>query len=148
MNKVNLSQEEADALIALEKQRIDEKLWQYPGPGESLIIPLLSIDKKEDFFLDVKRGRIDLYKGTFQNRGRNVVVLVRIDFGGSPHRNPDDIEVPSPHIHIYKENYGDKWAFPIPREFFTNISDPWQTLEDFMRYCNITNRPIIQRGLW
>jgi len=148
MAEINLTQSEADSLIEMEKYRIDDTQWNYPGLGGSIIIPLASRDKRENFLLDISRGKIDLLKGTYQNRSRQVVVLVRLDFGGQPHRNPDGEEIPSPHLHIYREGYGDKWAMPIPIERFPNIDDLWQTLQDFINYCNIIQPPIIQRGLF
>ncbi len=148
MTEINLTQAEADALIAREKHRIDDERWRYPGLGGSISIPLVSSDKRENFLLDIRRGKIDLLKGTYQNRSRQVIVLVRVDFGGQPHRNPDDEEIPSPHLHIYREGYGDKWARPVPADRFSNISDPWQTLEDFMKLCNIIEPPLIDRGLF
>ena len=143
-----LTQAEADALIAMEKHRANDDAWDYPGLGVSLSIPLVSSDKRENFILDVARGRIDLRKGTYQNRARQTVILVRLDFGGQPHRNPDGVEVSSPHLHIYREGYADKWAIPVPAVSFTDITDLWRTLEDFLRYCNITQPPNIQRGLY
>ena len=78
MAEINLTQAEADALIALEKHRVDDKQWDYPGMGGSISVPLVSADRREQFILDVSRGRIDLAKGTYQNRARQVVVLVRL----------------------------------------------------------------------
>jgi hypothetical protein len=74
--------------------------------------------------------------------------LMRLDFGGAPHRNPNDEEIPSPHLHVYREGFGDRWAFPAPVDKFGHISDLWVSLEDFMRYCNITQPPFIERGLF
>lgn len=109
---------------------------------------MVSGDRREQFLLDLRRGRIDLAKGTYQNRARQVVVLARLDFGGAPHQNPDGGEIASPHLHLYREGYGDKWALPAPGDRFVNLSDPWQMLEDFMRFCNIVEPPIIRRGLF
>jgi len=148
MPDINITQSEADALIAMEKHRIDDTRWNYPGLGGAILIPLTSADKRENFMLDISRGRIDLLKGKYQNRARQVIVLARIDFGGQPHRNPDDKEIPSPHLHIYREGFGDKWAFPVPADHFPNMSDLWQTLNDFMGFCNIIEPPIIERGLF
>lgn len=144
----NLTQSEADALIALPKYRVDLAEWDYPDRGQGVSIPVVSRDKREQFLLDLSRGRIKLAKGTYQNRARQVVVLVRLDFGGAPHRNPDDEEVPSPHLHVYREGYGDKWALPVPPKNFTDLKDPWLTLGDFMRFCNIVEPPRIRRGLF
>ncbi len=148
MAEINLTQAEADALIAKQKVRVNEETWDYPMVGGSISIPLSSTDKRESFLLDIGRSRIDLLKGNYQNRARQVVILVRLDFGGSPHRNPDGEEIPSPHLHVYREGFGDKWAIPVPIEIFPDINDLLQTLDDFMLYCNITQPPIIQRGLF
>ncbi|MYD30543.1 MAG: hypothetical protein F4X01_02865 [Nitrospira sp. SB0661_bin_20] len=144
----NLTQAEADALMALEKRRVDATEWNYPNFGERVTVPLVSIDGREAFLLDLRRTRINLKKGTYQNRGRQVVVLARLDFGSPPHRNPDGEEIGSPHLHLYREGFGDKWAFPVSSQHFPYPDDPWQTLEDFMRFCNVIQPPFIQRGLF
>ncbi|MFA5780377.1 MAG: hypothetical protein WC947_09610 [Elusimicrobiota bacterium] len=148
MPEINLPQSEADALIAMEKIKADDTPWEYPDTGGQIRIPLTSVNKRENFTLDISRGRIDILKGTYQNRAQQVVILVRLDFGGQPHRNPDGQEIASPHLHIYREGFGDKYATPLPADKFSHISDLWQTLEDFMKYCNIVEPPIIERGLF
>ncbi len=148
MTDINLSQSEAETLIEMSKVKINDDPWEYPNAGGSISVPLISENKRESFILDISRGRIDLLKGKYQNRARHVFVLVRLDFGGKPHRNPDDREIGSPHLHIYREGYGDQWAFQIPEDKFSNISDLWLTLEDFMNYCNIIDPPNIIRGLF
>lgn len=148
MAATDLPQSEADTLIALAKVKVNEDSYDYPGTGGSLVVPLTSQDKREEFLLDIYRGRIDLLKGTYQNRARQLIVLVRVDFGGAPHRNPDGEEVPCPHLHLYREGFGAKWAVPLPVASFPNINDLWQTLEDFMTFCNVVDRPTIVRGLF
>lgn len=148
MANVNLTQAEAEELIALEKYRVDAKEWLYPHMGGKVIIPLVSRDGREQFRLDLYRSKIALSRRTYQNRARGVVVLVRLDASGPPHRNPDDEEVPAPHLHIYREGYGDRWAVPVPSIRFANLNDTWQTLQDFMEYCSITEPPNIRRELF
>ncbi len=148
MTEVNLNQAEAEMLIAMEKHRIDNNNYSFPVPGESLSVPLISTDKREYFILDIGRSRIDLQKVSYQNRARQVVSLVRLDLGGPPHRNPDGREISVPHIHIYREGFGDKWANPIPVDKFTDMDDIQKTLYQFMDFCNITIQPRIQRGLF
>jgi hypothetical protein len=143
-----LTQAEADGLLAMEKIRADDLTREYPHLGGALTVPLISRDRAESFLLDVKRGRIDLAKVTHQNRARQVVILVRLDVGGPGHRNPDDSEISCPHLHLYREGFGDKWAFPVPAQSFPNLADLWETLQDFMRFCNITEPPQITRGLF
>ena len=70
MADTNLTQAEADVLIAMEKHRSDDTEWVYPDLCGHVTIPLVSIDRREPFLLDLRRGRIDLDKGTYQNRGR------------------------------------------------------------------------------
>jgi hypothetical protein len=108
----------------------------------------VSVDKREHFLLDVSRGRIDLLKGKYQKRGRHVIVLVRLDFGGAPHRNPDGQEIACPHLHLYRQGFGDKWAAAVPQERFPDTTDLWRLLQDFMRFCNITRPPIFRRGVF
>ena len=148
MADIILTQAEADVLIAVEKHRSDEGRRDFPMGGQSLSLPLHSTDRREHFLLDLSRGRIDLQKVKMQNRGRQVVVLVRLDLGGAPHRNPDDEEIPVPHLHLYREGFGDKWAVPLPADRFRNPADTWATFEEFLRYCNITRPPHIERGLF
>ncbi|MBI3757650.1 MAG: hypothetical protein HY267_06705 [Deltaproteobacteria bacterium] len=148
MADINLTQAEADTLIAMPKFSVNDDAWDYPDAGGSICVPLTSSDRRENFLLDVSRGRINFLKGTYQNRARQVVVLVRLDFGGAPHRNPDGEEIASPHLHVYREGFGDKWAVSVSTDQFPNVADLWQALQDFMLYCNISKPPNIQRGLF
>lgn len=148
MADINLSQAEAEALIAIEKHRVNDDRSDFPTAGETIEVPLQSADRREQFLLDLSRGRIDLAKVKMQNRGRQVVVLVRLDLGGAPHRNPDDEDVPAPHLHVYREGFGDKWAIPVPADRFRDTADIWATFEDFLRFCNITQPPFVERGLF
>ena len=132
----------------MEKHRIDDSVYDYPALGGGLRLPLQSPDKRELFMLDVTRNQIKLTKGTYQNRARSVVILARLDFGGAPHRNPDDQEIECPHLHIYREGFGDRWAMPLPAELFTSADDPWILLVEFMEFVNITDPPDIRKGLF
>jgi hypothetical protein len=77
-----------------------------------------------------------------------MVILARLETGGPPHRNPDDSEVRCPHMHLYREGYADKWAFPVPGDLFGDLDDAWRTLHEFMAFCNITRPPEFERGLF
>ena len=145
MDEIFLSQDEANMLIEMPKQRVNNGITYLPGRGVSMILPLVSEDHQEQFSLDIYRGRIDLAKLRYQNRGRQVVILLRLDLLGPIHTNPDGAELPCPHLHKYRQGYSDKWAYPIPSDF-ANLADTWQTLQDFMHYCNIIRPPEIQRG--
>lgn len=148
MAEVSLSQSEADALIALEKVRVDETVHDFPDLGGKLTLALSSRDRRDAFILDVWRARIDLRKGTFQNRAKLVIPLVRVDLGGPPHTNPDGETIACPHIHLYREGFGDKWATPLPAEFLANGEDAASVLDEFFRFCHIVEPPRIRRGLF
>lgn len=60
MAEANLTQAEADALITMEKHRVNEETSNFPADGESVVLPLQSADRREQFLLDLSRGRIDL----------------------------------------------------------------------------------------
>jgi hypothetical protein len=142
-----LTQQEADALLVLEKHFLGKDRFAFPGLGGVLRIPLHSSDRREEFSLDITRGRILLEKNTFQTRARKAVILARLDLAGPPHRNPDGEEIDCPHLHLYREGYGDKWASPLPA-VFTGIEDAVELMDTFMDYCRVVGKPIIERGLF
>jgi hypothetical protein len=156
-----LSQSEADLLITTEKKKESKENYTFPMGGESLTIPIVSLDETETFLLDITRGRIRLSKCTYQERYQGIIVLVRLDVDGPPHTNPEVSEVPlpylttyngvtlpCPHLHLYVENFMDKWAIPAPENNFSNTDDLYTTLDDFFKYCYIVDPPNIQRGLF
>ncbi len=148
MTDATLTQSEADRLLEMEKRWAEGAVQNYPAFGGRITAPLVSLDGRERFFLDLRRARINIRKETYQNRARQTVILARLDIGGAPHRNPDGKEVESPHLHLYQEGYGDKWAFPLPSGRFPNLGDSWLTLTDFMRFCNIVEPPRINKSLF
>lgn len=141
-----ITQVEADTLLAMPKVSTQTQPPLFPTGGSRIEVPLESEDGRESFALDVTRVRIKLTKATYQNRTRQVVILARVDIDGAPHRNPDGVEIPCPHIHIYREGFGDKWAKPLP-SIFANPTDLWSTLEDFCRFCNVLGPVPVMRGL-
>ncbi len=148
MTNFNLTQSEADALLHMEKHATDSRQWSFPTQGTKVEIPLASADKREQFFLDIGRGYIDLKRVTFQNRARQIIILARLDLSGPPHRNPDDSEVPPPHLHLYREGFGDKWACAVPDASFRDLSDQWVSLQDFMAFCRVGKKPLIKQVMF
>ena len=148
MADIEITQAEADTLIAMEKRFVDESDWVFPTAGERVGLALMSPDKRETFTLDVTRGQIKLTKATYQNRARQAIILMRLDIDGSPHRNPDGTEIPCPHLHVYREGYGDKWASGAPADRYSNTLDLFSTCEAFLQHCNITGPSKMQKGLF
>lgn len=141
-----LSQSDADALLRMEKVRVDDDVITFPDLGGRIEVPLASRDLRETFSLDINRKRIALTTG-YQTRGRQTVVLARLDFA-APHRNPDGEEIGVPHLHLYREGFGDRWAYAVPDGILTAPDNAWQVLQDFMAYCRIVEAPNIVRGLF
>ncbi len=141
-----LSQADADTLLRMEKKPATQDAFHFPDLGGRVEVPLVSRDERERFSLDINRKRIALTTG-YQARGRQVTVLARLDFS-APHRNPDGTEVGVPHLHVYREGYGDKWAVELPEGLLSEPDDPWQVLHDFMTYCGVVDQPNIVRGLF
>ena len=129
MTGLYLTQSEADFLIQMPKHRTDDLALDLPDLGGKISVPLTSDDRRESFLLDVSRGRIDLLRAKYQNRGRQTVILVRLDLGGAPHRNPDGEDIQCPHLHIYRDGFADKWAQAPPVEHFQNMGDIFGVLE-------------------
>lgn len=156
-----ITQSEADVLIAMQKKHTKEEIFDFPMPGEILTIPIISIDERESFLIDVNRkGKIRLTKCTYQNRYQKIIILVRLEIHGSPHTNPEVLNIPipylesyngqtipCPHLHLCVEGFMDKWAIPVPTDKFPKTTDLGATLDDFFSYCNIVKPPIIQRRL-
>jgi hypothetical protein len=145
----DLTQSEADYLLELHKKHSQaERVVTWPSLGSKVAVNLLSLDERETFVLDVSTHSLKLSKLKLQTRARTTVILVRLEIDGAPHRNPDDTELPCPHIHLYREGYQDKWAYPVPAEHFTDLSNKHKTLEEFMRFCRIVQPPTFEDGLF
>jgi len=126
-----------------------------------LSIPIVSLDKRESFLIDVNRRKIRFTRCSYQERHQGIIILVRLDVDGSSHPNPEVSEVPisylepyngeiidCPHLHIYVEGFMDKWAIPTPIDRFSRTNDIYVTLYDFFEYCHIVEPPIIQGRLF
>lgn len=143
-----IPQTEAERLLAMLKQRVTDDHFNYPDAGGLLEVPIISQDKTEQFKLTIQPGKIDICKTSDQLREKTTnIILARLDLGNVAHKNPDDTLIMGPHIHIYTEGYADKFARPIDPNIFTDPTNPWTTLQEFMTYCNIIKKPNIDRGV-
>ncbi len=113
-------------------------------PGVDDTYDLVGPNDRERFLLDVWRGTLRLTKLKFQNRARAVIVLVRLDVDGAPHTNPDGQWLSGTHLHLFREGYDDRWAYPVDPEIFTLLSDPGTTFQEFCAFCKIESPPPVQ----
>ena len=64
------------------------------------------------------------------------------------HTNPDNKQFNGPHVHIYKEGYDDKFAFPVSEIGIDEKAiDKEGVFKTFLNYCNIVYCPKISLGL-
>lgn len=106
-----------------------------------------SLETKDTFLLDFYRGSLELSKYTVNKRYRQTVILLRYDNGGR-HTNPDGQIFEGPHVHIYREGYNGKFAFPIS-EIGVNSSDSMElVLQKIMEFCNVKRLPIIEISMF
>lgn len=153
-----LSQSEADALINLEKKRIDTKIYNFPSPGETTRIPVVSLDGSTEFLIKVYHSIIKRQKVQTAELYEKSTPLVRMCVGGKPHTNPSE---PAPltmfsglegedlgenHLHYYAENWGTVWGIPV------NISQKLLypltgVVYHFMDVCNVVDKPALGGGL-
>lgn len=148
MSDTHLSQQEANSLIDLPKVYTANDRLTFPSRGDKLVFEVTSEDEHESFMIDVNRANIALSKVANQLRTRTTIQLVRLDLGGPPHRNPDGVEIPCPHLHVYREGYGIKWAIPAPKSAFPNLADIYQAFDAFMSYCNVIAKPTLDNSLF
>jgi hypothetical protein len=122
------------------EKHADQRPFSYPPPSSKISIDLTSIDGREKFLLDIRRGSIAM-RGTFQNRVYTTEILARLDYGGQPHTNPDGGVIRGTHLHVYKEGFGDKWAILLPCDGFHTIDTQKDLYTNFLKFCNITRIP-------
>ena len=143
-----LSEEEIDRLTELTKQFVDHAMINFPNFGQYLERDVISDDGHEKFKLDISRkGKLKSGKCTFQERYAVTDILFRLDIEGPPHENPNGDVVPCPHLHVYREGYADKWAFPLEPAQFSDIGNLMNSFREFLVLCNIHNLPEIQASL-
>ncbi len=114
-------------------------------PGEKVTVDLVSSDKSEKFILDVFCGRIKLSKLRLQNRARTTVILVRLEVTEAPHRNLTTLNYRPLPIHLHRE-VTEEWAFHFLRVCSWTLMIADQTLQDFMRFCRMSEPPTSVRG--
>lgn len=141
-----LSQTAADYLARIAKQITSARVVLVPSPGGRAAWEASTSDR-EAFHLHMRRGRKLSSQMTLQERFETNEILLRLDIDGPPHANPDGTVVPTPHLHIYREGYDDKWAFAVPPDLDIAAGDPAQVLINFLVYCGVSPVPPVQGGV-
>lgn len=141
-----ITQEEFKILHQMKKYlEVDTNGIEWPKKGKNLVVPCFSTDNKEEFDITINRGRIEIRKINYQELyNADKTILFRIDNMGPPHMNPDGIIIECPHIHIHKEGYGTKWAYPLSDVMEVECENPTELFKAFLEYINIVDIPDIK----
>jgi hypothetical protein len=152
-----LTQIEADELLLTTKEFVEGDPLLYPHSQPlKYDRELRSVDRREAFSLTIERGNRNRARLKYQTRGRDVIVLARIEFFGPAHRNPPDSpyrpngRLECPHIHLYREGFDDRIAYAVadvPQLILRDVANGLFCLEDFLRFCNVSHWPEIQLSI-
>jgi hypothetical protein len=129
-------------IIETPKQRIGQNDPVKLFVGMNAEINFQSTAGPERFRLIIERHRFNPQHAKYQFMTASSDGLLRLEIDGPTHWNPDDEEIPCPHIHRYREGAGLRWAMPITDQF-GDPSDLVAGLTWFMGYCNIVQVPTI-----
>lgn len=142
-----ITQAEFDYLIKLVK-RFEEANELVLGPAPlSWERNINAIKTKDTFILDFYRGRFELSKYTYNKRYRQTIILLRYDAEGR-HTNPDGVTFDGSHVHIYKEEFDDKFAYPVTDIGIDETDGMEAVLKKFLTYCNVKSIPSIQTTMF
>lgn len=143
-----ITQAEFDFLIKQDKEFEDPSHPISLGPAPlQWTRKIKSLINKEVFLLDFYRGSFELSKYTFNKRYRQTVILLRYDNGGR-HTNPDGITFDGPHVHLYREGYNDKFAFPISEIGVIPSDSMGAVLKKILQFCNVKRFPTIEVSMF
>jgi len=139
-----ISQSEYDFLMAQEKYFDDPFSPIQLGPSPiQWARQIHSRENKELFLLDFYRGSFELTKYTVNKRYRQTVILLRYDNAGR-HTNPDGVFFEGRHVHLYREGFNDKFAFPISEVGVADTDSIDTVFSKIMHFCNVKRFPIIE----
>jgi hypothetical protein len=157
----SITQQDADFFFQMDKFPEKEEEYQFPLGGEKIIIPFTSADKREFFLFDIYRATIRVSKATYQNRVSKAYILRRLDIDGTAHTNPEvdnvplpllkpynGLEIPCPHLHLYIEGFGERWAVPADLILSIDDKDTCQIMNESVKYCNVKTLPVIKNNLF
>jgi len=141
-----------DELIKMPKQIDGTKLeYDAPAPGKTLEIKLMSSeDLSCKFKLSIYEGKhssqisiaVEPDRKTSMQTRHRTETLVRVDVDErAKHTNPDGTVIEGSHVHIAKEGYGDRIAYPIDAEEAIRVVGNDKTIisifESFREFCHI-----------
>ena len=139
-----ISQTEYDFLMKEEKEFDDPSSPIQLGPAPiQWTRQINSTTTKEAYLLDFYRGSFEISKYTVNKRYRQTIILLRYDNGGR-HTNPDGETFQGAHVHLYKEGYNDKFAYPVSKIGVDETDNIETVFNKVMQFCNVKGVPSIE----
>lgn len=141
---MSLTQTEYDFIMQQEKSFDDINTPIQLGPAPiQWCRQINSLSNKEKYLLDFYRGSFELTRYTINKRYRQSIILFRYDNQGR-HTNPDGEHFIGAHIHLYKEGFNDKFAYPITDIEIEESDALEKVFEKLMYFCNVKVKPDIE----
>ena len=139
-----LSQDEAERLIKELKDTV-ERVVAMPAPGEqNSQFHVTGRDDGEGFAIALFRGRRNPDKHEISARvTRSGIQLMRLCVNGTPHVNPDGTRPGRTHLHIYREGFDARVAYPVDIASPDFVGDTMLLLDRF----NVIDKPHFQEGM-
>ena len=140
---------DANIIIYEEKQFLDSHA-DFPALHNTIKLNGLGQRTKYEYIVDVNRKYYLLNRITYHQRVFTNITLLRLDIDTKPHRNPDGKKINGTHLHVYREGYGDSWAYELndpalhelwPKFAFSTLlqEDLINKFYSFAKLCNFTN---------
>ena len=108
---------------------------------------IVSLESHDTFLLDFSRTSIKIEKFSLNKRFKTAIILLRYCSSGI-HTNPDLSTIDGAHIHLYREDYDDKFAFDPMEIGIQPTFGMEQILKKILEYTNIEALPTIQSDLF
>lgn len=141
---MSITQTEYDFLMKQDKVFDDDLTSIQLGPAPIHWTRQINSSATNDIFLlDFYRGSFELSKYTINKRYRQTIIMLRYDNAGR-HTNPDGVLFEGQHVHLYKEGYNDKFAFPVSVIDVTDNDSMEVVFNKIMQFCNVKKFPSIE----
>ncbi|MEC0310139.1 hypothetical protein P4H67_25630 [Paenibacillus lautus] len=138
-----LNQNEVNELLSMLKSLRNNNRVTFPTSGESIALEAESNSTNDKFLIDINRKGQITFRCTYQTRFKKSNILLRLDLQGPAHTNPDMTKIPVPHLHIWREGFEDRWAYPLGDHIDTDPENLVNVLIAFLEYNNFTEVPSI-----
>ena len=144
---MSITQTEFEFLMGLKKKFASNQEIEIGPAPLKWTREINSLESQDSFLIDYNRGKIQLLKFTLNKRFHQTICLIRLDTDGR-HTNPDGVVISGPHLHLYRDGYDDKFAFPVENAGIKDPTNMGNSIREFLEFCNIRNIPPIQKSTY